>query len=133
MDFAKDYPPNIDAIAAVLPGARRPGVVFSFGNTVYVPDGQPLHPAILAHELAHCARQPDPYAWWERYLADHKFRLDEELVGHRAEYQWYVQQGVKQKRLVTHLREVAAKLSSPLYNVRISEQEARWLIAPTHI
>jgi hypothetical protein len=45
---------------------------------------------ILAHEACHSIQheqQFGPEAWWDQYLADKRFRFEQELQAHRIEYQ----------------------------------------------
>lgn len=126
-------PPLFDEIRAVFPLADRPGIVFAFGDTVYVPKPIGTLPReILAHEQIHgdrqlgsavagTARGVDAVAvWWQRYLADPEFRLAEELPAHVAEFnslceqhrpRWHSERNLR-RTMAAH---VARKLTAPLY------------------
>lgn len=121
-------PPIIDLIAAAFP--RRPAsVVYAFNGVIYKPDGKPLPMAIRAHEAVHLERQgvteSGAVAWWERYIADPKFRALEELLAHRAEYQAYCRRHDQPKKRAKYLDFVSHRLAGPLYEGIFTEGEAR--------
>lgn len=121
-------PPNREAIEArfgVLPGS----VIFTYGPNVYVPSGEPLTKALEAHEGVHVLQQGgDPEGWWNVYLSDDDFRLDQELAAHRAE--WRVLSGsiTDRNARVEGLRSVARRLASPMYGGLVTVSEAMRLI-----
>jgi hypothetical protein len=74
----------------------------------------------------HCVRQgSDPDGWWNRYLDDPKYRMEEEVLAHRAEYLALLNIGAS----VHELDKVAGRLSSPLYGGNLTVEQARALIA----
>ncbi len=113
----KAYPPNYQEIVKVLPGARGYGVIFSYGDKIYVPTGRPLEHHLKVHEAVHGIRQKELGVefWWRRYLNDKVFRYHEELVAHRAEYLSRINEaeGRNQRRVI--LKQVAMRLAAPLY------------------
>ncbi len=91
MKFLAEAPPNYDKICAVIPGVvGHKGAVFCYGDTIYGPNKAPedyFSPVILSHEEVHMRQQgDDPDAWWDRYLKDPVFRLEQELEAYRAQY-----------------------------------------------
>lgn len=126
MNVVNSTPPNYADILAVFSNAANPGVIFTYGDTIYNPTGTDISSALLAHEGIHCGRQgKDIDSWWERYLVDAEFRLNEELLGHRAEYRTFI--GTTQNREVrnNYLQQIAHRLASPLYGNLLSMQQAR--------
>lgn len=121
MLIIRGFPPNYAALRKMFDLGRKPGVVFSYGFTIYNPGGHKLPAWIIAHEEAHGERQRERgvVSWWEDYLADQKFRLLEEIIGHRAEYRAYPGIGS-----YDHARNIASKLSGPLYNHMINYSDA---------
>lgn len=97
--------------------ARKPGVVFSYGQYIYAPPGAvlPLSPHLVIHEAVHGERQLaiGVELWWRHYLENLQFRYDEELLAHRAEYQSMVKHGFPAQNA---LKGVAGRLASPLYS-----------------
>lgn len=124
-------PPNYEEVATVFPAARRVGVMFCYGGTIFIPHPHPrdagLHASLLAHEKVHSVRQgDDPAGWWRRYLAEIQFRFDEELIAHRAEYEWFSAQPRGERRRA--LRQIAARLAGPLYGHVTTPHRAKQMI-----
>lgn len=126
-------PPNIDAIDAVFHVRGLAGVVFTFGDTIYVPGGEALSPMLLSHEGVHYSRQTnDPEkiaAWWHRYLVDAEFRYNEELPAHRAEYRQFCALETDRNARIKYLTTIAHRLAGPLYGGVVKPGEARRRIA----
>lgn len=125
LEVIDDRPPNFAAIAQVFPDAFKPGVIFAYGGKIYAPGRKALTPALQAHEQVHIARQGENTdAWWDRYLADPAFRLEEELIAHRAEYQAYCRRHTEPGKRHAALKRMAERLASPLYGGLITPEEA---------
>lgn len=91
------FPPNFEMIKACLPYASEEHV-FCYGDTIYVPDGHELRPDVIFHESLHTMQQgKDPEAWWNRYLIDPAFRLDQEMKCYCDQYKWLFTKRVKYK------------------------------------
>lgn len=121
------YPPNFEAIAAVLPDARKPCVIFAYGDVIYNPAGNKIPPCLLAHEAVHGRRQLEMgiETWWQRYLDDVNFRYTEELLAHRAEFQ-SASLGVKIKeKRGKILAPIARRLAGPLYGKARTYDQAK--------
>lgn len=126
MNIVRGTPPNFREIIAVFPEAKREGIIFTYGDTVYVNGVPELNLQLKAHEAVHIQRQArmgGPKPWWERYLADQPFRFEEELVAHRAEYRTL--KALDRNQAAQALDFIAARLASPLYGGMISKQDAR--------
>lgn len=117
-------------------------VIFAWGDTIYNPEGVKVSRELHAHEEIHGERQlaypaassspgePEDHVveWWKRYIEDPKFRLEEELPAHRAEYQAFCKRHGDQKSRAKMLTLIAAKLTSPLYGSLITLEDARYRI-----
>lgn len=126
LEVVDGRPPNYEAIVAVFPGAADPGVIFAYGGQIYAPGGRRPSPALQAHESVHCERQGTrPEHWWELYLTDPVFRLEEELLAHRAEYRAYCARHANRAKQAQALEGIARKLAAPLYGGLISPEDAR--------
>ena len=122
------YPPNYETICKHIPAVRKNrNIVFTYGDTIYNPANNPLDAALLAHEQVHVDRQTDPDAWWERYLTDVQFRLDEEVAAYRVQWQYAVANygRADRRRLLQH---ITNDLSGAMYGKLISKYEAGNLI-----
>jgi hypothetical protein len=143
MRVVEALPPNIDQVDAAF-GVRkildRHPVYFSWGDKVFSPKGGTIPPPIMAHEAVHGARQARldqdldkaVRRWWDAYIADPAFRLDEEIPAHAAEYEWWRARAHTLRRIKGwrspmdwHLQQIAARLSGPLYGRMISLSEAK--------
>lgn len=133
MKIVHAYPPNIDAIDAAFKVRGQKGVLFTFGDTIYVPGGERVPAPLKAHEGVHFSRQtndrPKIEAWWERYIADPEFRLAEELPAHRAEYRQFCALERDRNARSRYLHEIAQRLAGPFYGGLVSFIEARKRIA----
>lgn len=133
-------PPNIDAIRARFGAALSDATVYAYGNTIYVPGGKPKvgklfvpvgaelpHPLVV-HEETHFdqqARVGGPDVWWERYLVDDAFRLEQEVEAYRAQLA-AVPARAERRRLTA---EVVKTLAGPLYGRLVSKEQARALLS----
>lgn len=131
MEIVHDYPPNYADIIKVFPQAINREVVFAYGDIIYNPLKVAIPPEIIIHENVHRLRQEEyggADAWWQKYLTDLNFRLMEELLAHRAEYQALCERVPNRKMRRGCLKYVAKKLASPLYGGLISAKLAeKWL------
>lgn len=124
MKVVYTYPPNYDAIKAAF---NPPSTVcFTYGDTLYAPNGQG-EPSedLVAHELTHVRQQGnDPAGWWERYINEPQFRLEQEVEAYRNQYQKYVEINKDRNARVRFLIKIANDLASPIYGGIISPSEA---------
>lgn len=124
-------PPNFLKLVAAFPAAKKSSTIFTYAPDIYVSGKPELSPALNVHEHVHLVRQQSytggPEAWWDRYIVDRIFRLEEELVAHIAEYQHLIEFGSRDERRKA-LKVVARRLSSTLYNLNISTKQAERLI-----
>lgn len=126
MKIVVGYPPIIDKIAAKFPQAKKPNVLFSWGDTIFNPSGNHISVPLMEHEGVHGERQNgNPETWWDQYLTNDTFRLVEELAAHRAEYAAFSRMAKDRNALAGYLNFVASRLASPLYGNMISVKEAR--------
>ena len=133
------YPPNIKIIEAVFGDiVRKREIYFAYAGKVYNPHGKPIHPSIMRHEEVHLIRMAaDPDKWWDNYLTDVKFRFDEEVAAHKAEFKWWRTNVLQHPNRPPkgwrsaeeyYLFHIASKLRSPLYNFNLSLSKAKALI-----
>jgi hypothetical protein len=126
-------PPMFDRIHAAFPEASKPGVIFTWGDTIYAPSGGMPSAWLRAHEGVHFSRQTapgmTPESWWERYIVDPEFRFAEELPAHRAEYRAFCNAVRDRNQRSRFLATVAERLSGPLYGRMLTMTNARMEIA----
>jgi hypothetical protein len=122
-------PPNYDEILAAFPTAAKVGVVFTFGTIVYNPSRSALSPHIIAHEQLHSVQQiSGADAWWRRYIDDRDFRLHEEILAYRVQWQSFLASKHNRHMKRGHFKHIVDVLSGPLYNFDISSAKAEKLI-----
>lgn len=120
-------PPNYQAILAIFPAARRPGTIFSYAERIFNPSNAPIPREIIVHEATHGLRQAEAGVelWWERYLAEPLFRLDEEIYAHHNEYRACVKRHGPRSQ---DMKRIAERLSGPLYNYALTYEQAKHAI-----
>jgi hypothetical protein len=124
VEIKQEYPPNIGKIrqAGIPLGGKE---IFAYDNVIYNPSGGRLTEPLIAHEKVHFKQQGDDTdAWWERYLVDMDFRLEQELAAHRAEYKDFCRSVRQREKRVRFLSEIALRLSGPLYGGKITHRDA---------
>ena len=127
------FPPNFAEINRAFKTHDRE-VIYAFGDTIYNPRRIKIPPYLIAHERVHLGRQlvfdggaPE---WWRRYIDDPKFRLDEELPAHIAEYQQICSVAADAPAVMAKaLDRIATRLASPLYGNLVGVAEAKERIA----
>lgn len=125
MNIIKDYPPNYEKVKAVL-GEAQHGTFYCYGDTIYNPSGIDISEDLLFHESVHADQQKaiGVEAWWEKYLQDPKFRLDQEIKAYAAQYR-HVARTVKDRNaLARFLDKIAGILSSDMYGGIVTKNQA---------
>jgi hypothetical protein len=115
MNIVKQYPPNITEIMKVFPINKN--TVFTYGDTLYAPNVNfKLPPDLLAHEQTHTIQQgADPAGWWDKYLKDKDFRLQQEIEAYRNQYRFFCKFVKGRNERFNFLRTIAMDLSGSLY------------------
>ena len=118
-------PPFIDFIKKSF--KVNDDTVYTYGDTIYYKGGE-LSDSLISHEITHVLQQTKmgKDEWWEKYLEDEKFRLDQEVEAYRNQYKAGELSGVKGLNLL--LDKISKDLSSGLYGYIISYEEAKKLI-----
>lgn len=122
MKIVMNYPPNIEEIKKVA--TIRKGTIFTYGDTIYSPSTASLPDHLIKHEETHMQQQTNPDEWWQRYLTDVEFRIEQEVEAYHNQYEFYkneVRDTIKQQQLLMSL---AADLSSDMYGGIISFEDA---------
>lgn len=103
-------------------------VIVSYGDKVYA--SGPLTPDLVEHEGVHCKRQQmmGLDAWWNEYLRDPQFRLDEEVLAYKAQYRWIERNVRDRNRAAGYLMSFAKDLASPMYGSIVDYPTALKLI-----
>ncbi len=125
MELREEYPPNYSEITRNLNlEGHKP--VFCYGKYIYNPHKLKISPFTYAHEKVHSEQQGDnPEKWWNEYLINPKFRLEQELLAMAKEYS--LVKLVLKDMSNDFLYIKAKELSSPLYalNLTIGQAESK--------
>lgn len=129
MTIEETFPPNFEAIKAAFPAIDGvESVVFTYGDTLHNPHQTEIRPDLLAHEEVHVTQQgADPAAWWERYLSDPAFRLEQEVAAYAAQYR-FAKGILDNSRLKVLLDLLAGDLAGPGYGDLCDVHRAHSLI-----
>lgn len=128
MNIVKGFPPNINKIWERFELLGQP-VVFTYGNTLYNPFGGTISQDLMVHEQVHEAVQTKMGVekWWDKYLEDDKFRLDEEVLAYKTQYN-FVKQTMSRQVTRALLDKICKDLSGVIYGKLVTYDEAEKLI-----
>lgn len=130
LEVVEDYPPNIDKIDAVLHVRRQSGIVFAYESKIYAPDGSDLPYDIHVHERVHFDQHEKAGGsdvWWDRYLSDVEFRLDQEVEAYRAQLAW-IDKNLGRTSRRHHRDHICRTLSAPMYGNLVTKKQAARLL-----
>lgn len=124
----KEYPPNYDQISKTFKLSGRE--IFAYDGVIYSPHTIMIPPELVAHEKVHFKQQSliGVEIWWDLYLKDAQFRLDQELEAHQVEYKTFKQITKDRNEIAKYLHSIAARLSSEMYGKIITQAQAIRLI-----
>lgn len=128
MKIVIDFPPNIEKIRTKLNWSGKTPV-FTYGDTLYNPYGGNIDAPLQTHESTHSRQQgDDPEGWWEKYLNDDHFRLEQELGAYLQQYLHFCRNKKDIVKQIQFLEKIAGDLSSQAYGNIISIEDAKKLI-----
>lgn len=124
MKIVNEYPPNYLLIKNAL-NLKDHKPLFSYGGVIYNPHERNVTPDLEIHEQVHAVQQgTDPDKWWDKYLLDPVFRLEQEVEAYGTQYVFF-KQHAKNGRLTQWLKgKMAEALSSSLYGNIITHNAA---------
>lgn len=121
-----DYPPNYDILKKAFNLGEHENVVFTYGDTLYVPQGEKtkIDKPLMAHEETHSRQQLEIGVqwWWDRFISEPQFRLEQELEAYREQYK--AMQNMAAQKRANYLTHIASDLSSEIYGNILSFEEA---------
>lgn len=131
MKVINEKPPVWDKVCAAF-GVLPQNVFFTYGDTIYNPDGAHIPDHILAHEEVHEVQQTKegmtPELWWGKFLRDPQFRVDQEAEAYAKQYAFICNSIKDRNHRYRVLFDLARILSGPLYDKAITHQGAITLI-----
>lgn len=129
MKIRNTYPPNYEELIQHFDIANNPNVIFTYGDTLFVPNGQNVPDNLIVHESIHVEQQKKTGAkeWWKRYIDDIDFRIDQEAEAYNAQYK-YMQENMNRHDRRVILKQMIHDFSGPVYGNIISPELAKELI-----
>ena len=129
MKIVNEKPPIFDKIIAAGMSPSLDSTIFTYGDIIYNPSGQPIPDHLIAHEATHTKQQGEfPKTWWGKYLSDEKFRFEQEAEAYANQYA-FICKTVKDRNIrVKILYELARILAGPTYGNIITRTKAMELI-----
>jgi len=105
------------------------GVIITYGDIVYCK--WRIKEPKITHEKVHTRQQKEMGVekWWDRYIKDREFRLDQELEAYKAEVGWIknsVKDFVLRDAMIT---KVVMDLSSDMYGRIVEFDDAKGLLS----
>lgn len=124
MKIVNEKPPIYNKI---LNSGMHPheGVIYTYGDTIYNPSGTEISDHLLEHEEVHHKQQgSDPGKWWDRYLNDQYFRIEQEAEAYAHQYDYLCKRIKDRNQRARILFDLARILSSSLYGSVIGQVSA---------
>lgn len=129
MQIKHEFPPIWDKVIGAGMNPNPDTVVFTYGDTIYVPGGAELADHIIAHEETHIGQQgADPDAWWSRYIDDQYFRTEQEAEAYAKQYAFLCKRIKDRNQRARILLDLGRILASPMYGKVIDQQAASDMI-----
>ena len=131
MKIVIELPPNIEAIYEAFPFVKNrvKEIVFTYGNILYNPGGNSIMKHLMVHEETHQRQQGKKVEeWWNQYLTDKSFRLNQEAEAYNTQYKFIKALHTRQVNRA-ELRRLAKDLSGPTYGNLCSFETAKELIS----
>lgn len=116
---------------------------WTYGDTIYNPGAIFVPDYVHAHEGKHSEQQEAYHydgedeslrgtegkdGWWKRYLRDPRFRFEQEAEAYAAEYKFFCKTRKDRNMQARFLLTKSQQLSGPLYQVAVTELQARTMI-----
>lgn len=122
MKIVHDNPPgNLRETIAQFGMQPHGGVIYTYGDTIYNPGGHDLPDHLIAHEETHTEQQgADPDAWWDRYLQDPYFRIEQETAAYARQFAHICRRVRDRNQRHKILLDLAQILAGPVYGSVIS-------------
>jgi hypothetical protein len=127
MIFSKEKPPIFDRLHKAFGVEWGGSLVIAYNGVIY--HSKPLDPSVVVHENVHLARQgKDADGWYSKYIDSPKFRLGEELLAYRAQYQYIKEVIPDRNERAKYLFKFANDLGGKTYGNIITPRDAMRLI-----
>lgn len=135
MKIIPERPPFYERVVARFPEiALTKNAVFTYGDVLYNPSGNNPPPYLIVHESVHMEQQAriGKDEWWDRFIGDEGFRLQQELEAYQAEYKAFCKMYRDRNERNSFLRFQALMCSSAMYGKMITFPDALTKIKNDH-
>lgn len=123
--YSNEKPPVFDMCVEKF-GISWDSTIFAYGDTVHAK--HPPTEDIMVHEAVHLKQQNgNPMEWWDKYLNDSEFRLNQEIPAYRKQY-YFLKGKIDRNTLDKKVRMWCEALSSRFYGNVTDYQTAYKLI-----
>src|SRR5260221_4073121 len=123
-EIVVDYPPNFKELSKRF--AINPKAIYAWSPKIYNPAKRFVSTDLIEHEKVHITRQDamgGPQFWWEKYLDDAEFRLDEEARAYGRQFSYSCTQNRDRNFQFRFLLGLANTLAGPMYgNITTTER-----------
>ena len=133
MKISNEYPPvwkDLDEAFHLTEKGMKP--VITYGDVIFNPFHLNLTPDLIEHEMVHGEQQShNPVVaklWYQRYIADKDFRLEQETQAFAKQYQTLCKQHKDRNKRTRLLSQLAGMLSGEMYGSIVTHSEAQRLI-----
>ncbi len=129
MKVVNDYPPIWKKVVAAGMNPNSETVVFTHGDTIYCPSGKPVPDHLVEHERTHSEQQgKDPDGWWEQYLSDRDFRVNQEAEAYARQYDFICMRVKDRNQRHRVLLDLGGMLAGPTYGGAVDRTTAMDMI-----
>lgn len=130
MNISTKKPKIYDEIKKVLDIDWNSGICIVYGDTIHSKNS--ISADLLAHEQTHIEQQKlwSPKKWWNKYLRDPKFRLNQEVEAYRAQIKYLNEHPHLMSRNERRykINQMAVDLNCEVYGYMVDYQTALELI-----
>ncbi len=103
--------------------------IYTYGDVIYNPNNLNIPDDLIVHESIHSRQQiHNVDEWWNKYLLNKEFRLNQELEAYVAQYRFICMKVKDRNQRNKILLDICNILSSEIYGNIITSSIARKLI-----
>jgi hypothetical protein len=130
IEIINEKPPICDRLHKRFGVKWDEGIIIAFDSKIYCK--KEVDAQKIVHEKIHLDEQKrlGNDAWWELYLTNDVFRLEQETMAYRAEANFIKKHVKNREHAAVFYRDIAKSFSSGVYGNIISQSEALRLIWP---
>lgn len=132
MRLSTDKPPIYDRARELFGLKDGDNTFFTYADTIYNPSNAPMPQDLIVHEETHGHQQnmDETVAklWWERYLRDPRFRIEQECEAYAMQYRYIAKLTPNREKRARYLYELGGMLAGPMYGNVVTHTQAVQMI-----